>query len=80
MLYLGTQITSSGDVLSPLTVEDLLGKINSPDTFVHRMTEQLRIIRSVDEKQYGIVKRKLPYVVCGHFSPAIRRQENFAYI
>lgn len=80
MLYIGTQITAIGDTLTPISEEELLTRIHSQNTFVQQLTEQLRIIRSVDEKQYAIVKKKLPYVVCGHFNPAVRRLENFAYI
>lgn len=41
---------------------------------------RLYIVRTVDGKQYSVLKRQLPYIVCGTFNPAIRRTENFAYI
>ena len=51
MLYIGTQITAIGDTLTPISEEELLTRIHSQNTFVQQLTEQLRIIRSVDEKQ-----------------------------
>lgn len=80
MLYIGTQITAAADLLTPISEEDLLCRINTPNTDVHRLTEQLQTVRSVDKKQYDSVKKRLPYFVCGRFNPAIRRTENFAYI
>ena len=80
MLYIGTQITAAADLLAPISEEELLCRINTPNTDVHRLTEQLQTVRSVDKKQYDSVKKRLPYFVCGHFNPAIRRTENFAYI
>lgn len=80
MLYLGKQITSSADVLQPITEEELLGMLQQPQSEICSMIEQLRIVRSVDEKQYSVLKRQLPYIVCGTFNPSIRRTENFAYI
>ena len=80
MLYIGTQITAAADLLAPISEEELLCRINTPNTDVHRLTEQLQTVRSVDKKQYDSVKKRLPYFVCGCFNPAIRRTENFAYI
>lgn len=80
MLYLGKQITSSADVLQPITEEELLAMLQQPQPEICSMIEQLRIVRTVDGKQYSVLKRQLPYIVCGTFNPAIRRTENFAYI
>ena len=41
--------------------------------------KQLRIVKNIDTRQYALLKKQLPYIVCGIFNPAVRRTENFAY-
>lgn len=50
MLYLGKQITSSADVLQPMTEEELLAMLQQPQPEICSMIEQLRI--------YGVKKEK----------------------
>lgn len=80
MLYLGHFITAPADALEPITLENLHQRIVSPDDAMRQRIGQLQIIRMVDAKSYSIQKRNLPYFVCGTFSPAVRKTENFAHI
>lgn len=65
MLYIGTQITAVADLLAPISEEELLCRINTPNTDVHRLTEQLQTVRSVDKNSMIRSKKDYPilYVV-----------------
>lgn len=62
-----------------VTVEYLYYSLRNPKPDVEARIRQLRIIRDLDKKQYSLLKRQLPYVVCGMFNPPYRKTENFAY-
>lgn len=79
MLSFGTNITATNDQLRKVQVEYLYHSLSNPKPDIKAQINQLRIIRDVDVKQYSLLKRKLPYVVCAHFNPQYRRTENFAY-
>lgn len=78
MMY-GSNIQSPNDRLLPLYERDLYRALIKPKPQIERTIEQLRIIYSLDEKKYALLKRTLPYVVCGSFNPAFRLMDNFAY-
>ncbi len=79
MLQAGKKITSTGDVLQKVPVEYLYNAIRNPKPDVKSRIKQLRIVKNIDTKQYSILKKQLPYMVCSIFNPAVRRTENFAY-
>ncbi len=80
MLQFGTNITKPGDPLQKITVERLFFGISKPKQQFRDRIEQLRMVKSMDEKQYRELKKQLPYFVCGVFHPKIRRTEHFAAI
>lgn len=79
MLQAGKNITTAGDTLQKVPVEYLYNAIKKPKPDVANRIKQLRIVRNIDTKQYAMLKKQLPYLVCGIFNPAVRRTENFAY-
>lgn len=79
MLSVGSNITSSADALKRVKVDYLYYSLRNPKPEIVSRINQLRIIRNVDAKQYSMLKRQLPYIVCGMFNPPYRRTENFAY-
>jgi len=79
MIQVGKSITSKDDPLQKIKVEYLYHKLLNPDAEIASKIRQLHIVRQMDSKQYALLKRQLPYIVCGIFSPAFRRTENFAY-
>ncbi|WP_298047706.1 CRISPR-associated primase-polymerase type B [uncultured Bacteroides sp.] len=79
MLSAGSNIASLSDTLKKVTVEYLYYSLRNPKPDVEARIRQLRIIRDLDKKQYSLLKRQLPYVVCGMFNPPYRKTENFAY-
>lgn len=79
MLSFGMNITSSADALNRVKVDYLYHSLRNPKPEIVSQMNQLRIIRDIDAKQYSVLKRQLPYVVCGMFNPPYRRTENFAY-
>lgn len=79
-LYFGHNILASADPLVVKEVQDIYRMIKSPDAAFQTRMNQLRMVKSLDEKQYARLKRQLPYFVCGHFNPPFRRIANFAYI
>lgn len=79
MLSVGSNITSSADTLNKVEVDYLYHSLCNPKPEIVSLVNQLRIIRDLDTKQYSILKRQLPYIVCAMFNPPYRRTENFAY-
>ncbi|MBO5699227.1 MAG: virulence protein E [Bacteroidaceae bacterium] len=79
MLSVGSNLLSSEETLKKVKVEYLYHTLINPKPHISSMIEQLRIVRELDSKQYALLKRRLPYVVCAMFNPAYRRTENFAY-
>lgn len=79
MIMAGTNITAFADPLTKIPVSYLVQRIRNPKSELVAEINQLRIIHSLDSKQYALKKRNLPYFVCGIFSPPIRKKENFAY-
>ncbi len=80
MIFLGNNITSAYDALQRVKVSSVALAIRNPKPDVVARVRQLRIIRNLDDKQYSVLKRQLPYLVCGNFNPCFRRTENFAFI
>lgn len=80
MLLAGTNITAAADKLQKINVDYLYHCLRNPKPAIANMIRQLRIVRGIDRKQYSVLKRQLPYTVCGMFNPPFRRTENFAYI
>lgn len=77
MLSAGTNITVGSDRLFPISVEDFYHRIRCPKPAIDSLVRQLRTIRLIDDKRYQALKRTLPYVVCGTFTPPMRKIENF---
>ncbi len=80
MILFGHNITSPNDPLTKVPVANVYYALCSPKLETVAKVRQLRLVRSIDPKRYGILKKQLPYLVCGIFSPPCRRSENFAYI
>lgn len=79
MIMTGIGITVKDDPLFKIKVEYLFHKIQHPNADIEARIRQLRIIRQLDPKQYSVLKRQLPYIVCGMFNPAVRKSDYFAY-
>jgi len=80
MLSFGKHITQKDDLLTPIEVQQLYNAVKQPDESTLSLINRLRLVLTIDKKQYGVMKRELPYVVCGIFNPPYRRIENFGYI
>ena len=78
MISTGANITNSTDSLRKVTVIYLHDSLRNPRPVISSAIRQLRVAREIDGKQYGLLKRRLPYIVCGIFNPRYRRTENFA--
>lgn len=79
MIQVGANIISKEDLLQKVKVEYLYHSLCNPKPAIEAKIRQLRIVRDLDAKQYAILKKQLPYVVCGIFHPPYRRTENFGY-
>ncbi|MEY8688153.1 CRISPR-associated primase-polymerase type B [Bacteroides sp. AN502(2024)] len=79
MLSAGSNIVSPSETLKKVTIEYLYYSLRNPKPDVEAHIRQLRIIRDLDKEQYSLLKKQLPYVVCGMFNPSYRKTENFAY-
>ena len=79
MISCGKNIQSAADPLLKIKEEQLYHSLINPRPDIEARIRQLRIVYAMDTKQYASLKRTLPYVVCGHFTPNFRKKENFAY-
>lgn len=79
MLSVGSNLLDQSDALKKVKIDYLYHSLRNPKPEVSSMINKLRIVREIDGKQYSLLKRKLPYVVCAMFNPPYRRTENFAY-
>lgn len=80
MLQLGRNITSPNDPLQDLTDRGLYELLTSPAPELASKIHQLRILGTIDRKRYQEMKKSLPYVTCGHFSPPYRHSKHFGSI
>ncbi|MCI7069910.1 MAG: CRISPR-associated primase-polymerase type B [Bacteroides pyogenes] len=80
MIQVGKNITSLGEQLQKVSIDYLFHAIRKPQIEIENKIKQLRIVRNIDHTQYNLLKKQLPYFVCGLFNPNIRRIDNFAYI
>ncbi len=80
MVQYGLNITQADDPLSKISLDRLHQGIARPKESFSKQIHRLRLVRSMDAKQYSRLKRSLPYFVCGQFHPAVRRREYFAVI
>lgn len=80
MIQFGKDITKVKDPLQNIPLQRLFKGIQSPKQAFKDQIERLRTIASIDPSQYKILKKQLPYFVCGIFYPAIRRKTHFAHI
>ena len=79
MISCGKNLQSAADPLLKIKEEQLYHSLINPRPDIEARIRQLRIVYAMDTKQYASLKRTLPYVVCGHFTPNFRKKENFAY-
>ena len=79
MISYGKNITSAADPLEEVSEVNLYNQILTPTQDIEILLRRLRILYTVDTKQYTAQKKLLPYFVCAAFNPQFRRKENFAY-
>ena len=80
MLQAGLSITQQEDPLKKVSVEYLANSIRHPRPEISSLVGQIRMIKTLDIKQYAIAIKRLPYFVCGIFNPSFRKIDNFAFI
>lgn len=80
MILFGKNIMSTTDMLQKVPVENIYYALRNPKSETVAQIRNLRLVRAIDKKRYSALKRQLPYIVCGIFSPPYRRSDNFAYI
>lgn len=76
---LGNNIQSPADKLEKVSEDQFYHSIVNPKPQVESAMRQLRIVYAMDASRYSMLKRQLPYVVCGAFNPPYRRTDNFAF-
>ncbi len=80
MLQAGKNITSPRDNLQKIDIAYFHNAIRHPKPKLKEFVQQLRKLRTIDEKQYNRQKRNLPYIVTGIFKPPFRKTDNFAVV
>lgn len=76
----GLYIKQPNDPLQKVSIERIHHALQHPKAEFRQQIEHLRMVRVMDPRQYSRLKTDLPYFVCGHFHPAIRRREHFSSI
>ncbi|HQB20437.1 MAG TPA: BT4734/BF3469 family protein, partial [Bacteroidales bacterium] len=79
MVHYGKNITAKEDMLQKVPLSFIYKQINQPHEDLKSKIKQLRILRTMNSKQYNQLKKQLPYFVCGIFQPPYRKKENFGY-
>ena len=79
-LQFGKQITRSGDQLFPVSLSRLFVGISKPKQEFKDKIMRLRSVKAFSPDKYRMLKKDLPYFVCGAFHPKIRRREHFVSI
>jgi hypothetical protein len=75
----GKHVTQLSDQLTAVSIERVFQGIIRTEGPVADLVFQLRALKSMQPLAYRRAKTQLPYIVCGTFTPAIRRKENFAF-
>lgn len=79
MLLIGKHITTPGELLQPVEVEKVFKAIRNEKGEVAILQKRLKAIQMIDIAQYRKLKTGLPYLVCAHFHPKVRKKENFVF-
>lgn len=79
MISAGANIVGNADTLHKVTIKYVYDSLRHPRPDIVSSIRQLRIVKEIDNKQYAMLKRRLPYLVCAMFNPPYRKTENFAY-
>jgi hypothetical protein len=80
MLYKGNNITAFQDELINITIEQLYHEIQKPSQELSDLITRLRKVKSIDNKAYDVLKKKLPYFIGTEFTPQIRKIDYFKSI
>lgn len=79
MISFGRNLTSSADKLEKMPLKQFYDMLRNPSSEMVAKLRQLQIVKDLDKKQYGVLKRQLPYMVAASFNPSFRLTENFAF-
>ena len=74
MIMTGTNLTQPNDRLQKVTIDYLIDMIKNPQPDIESTIRQLRGVYQLNPKQYNLLKRQLPYFVCGIFNPPFRKK------
>lgn len=74
----GTHLTSSDEKMTSITLASLFSMIRQSNSTLANQQTILRNVLNIDAQKYRILKKNLPYVVCGKFVADRRKLENFA--
>lgn len=79
MLTLGRNITTPGDPLQKVNLEQVFAAIVNSRSTLPVTIEALRSLKELDPRKYASQKTFLPYIAVGNYHPPIRRKENFSF-
>lgn len=74
---LGTNLVSANERMTSISLIELYERIAHANSAFTNQIEVLRSIYKMDGNKYTLTKKFLPYFVCAHFEPGVRRLENF---
>ncbi len=74
----GSSIVSANEKLCSISLIELHEMITHANPTFRNQIEVLRSVYQMDAGKYSMMKKALPYFVCAHFEPGVRRLENFS--
>ena len=77
MILFGHNITAPNDPLAKVPVANVYHALKNPKPETQAQIRQLRLVRAIDAKRYSVLKRQLPYLVCGVFAPPVPPRREF---
>lgn len=76
----GTHLVSANERMTSISLIELYEKIAHANSTFTNEIEVLRSIYHLNASKYTMMKKALPYFVCAHFEPSVRRLENFSSV
>ena len=78
MLSIGKHITAMNDPLTRIELSRVVDLVSGQHGNLASLISQLRMVNTLDAKQYSQLKIRLPYLVCGLFTPPFRKIVNLS--
>ncbi|MCF8222303.1 MAG: virulence protein E [Bacteroidales bacterium] len=80
MIMAGKKINDPFDALKKISIEYFYKSVKEPKSELANRINSIRKVKQLNPEKFSQLKKTLPYIVCGIFSPPFRKTENFSRI